>query len=112
VEAYLERTKEIENFNITQEHTPPADIFLEGLEMFEKTGSGAPFFIKFVRVMQGNKNLHKWMYDFYSLSRRLEKIGFTDIQKKEFQESLIEDVHLLDNRDRFDRCVCVEAIKR
>jgi predicted SAM-dependent methyltransferase len=112
VSEYNKRTEEIANYKGLQEYTPPADMFLEGLGMFEKAGEYVPFWIRLIRKIQSDKNIHKWMYDLNSLSRRLEKIGFADIRRKEYGESLIVDVRLLDNRDRFERCICVEASKK
>jgi predicted SAM-dependent methyltransferase len=88
------------------------DILLESLGMVESPNGNDPFWIKWIRIMQGNKNLHKWVYDFNSLSSRLEKIGVSDVQRKEYGESLIEGVHVLDNPRRFEDSICVEAVKR
>ena len=52
---------------------------------------------------------HAWMYDFWSLKLRLEKIGFSDIVKCRFREGGVPDLELLDQRP--DNSLHVECRK-
>ena len=89
----------------------PADEFLDRLGLFDKVGKVDPFVVRFAKILQGNKNLHKWMYDSYSLSLKLKQCGFVRVVQKEYLDSQIEDINHLDNPDRFRYCLCVEANK-
>lgn len=46
-----------------------------------------------------SRHSHKWMYDFFSLSKILSDCGFIDIEKKGFRQSKIEDIKLVENRE-------------
>lgn len=89
----------------------PANEFLEGLGLFDNTDNADPFWIRFIKTLQGNKNLHKWLYGLYSLSSKLELCGFVRIVQKGYLDSQIEDINHLDNPDRFRDSICIEASK-
>ncbi|MCX5701469.1 MAG: methyltransferase domain-containing protein [Candidatus Omnitrophica bacterium] len=91
--------------------TSPADEFIERLGLFDRAGEDDSFLIRFVKVLQSNKNIHKWMYDYYSLSLKLKQTGFVRITQKEYLDSAIEKIGILDNPDRFKYSLCVEASK-
>ena len=50
-----------QNFNVAEDSIP-ANVFLKRLELFERQKEDTGI-INFVKRIQGNKNLHKWMYD-------------------------------------------------
>ena len=109
-ENYIGRMKQIKAESIDSDIVP-ADEFLERLGLFDDAGDADPLWVRFARILQGNKNIHKWMYDYYSLSLKLKQCGFTKIVQKKYLDSQIEEVNRLDNPDRFKGCLCVEANK-
>jgi SAM-dependent methyltransferase len=52
---------------------------------------------------------HAWMYDFWSLKRRLERIGFSCVMKWDFQKGTIPDLEFLDRRP--DNSLHIECVK-
>lgn len=108
--SYISKMEQLKVESIDSD-TTPADEFLEELGLFDNLGKADPFVVRFARILQGNKNLHKWLYDFYSLSLRLKLCGFVRIVQKGYLDSQIEDIDHLDNPDRFRYCLCVEANK-
>ncbi len=108
VKNYINKMEYIEKDTST---ASPADEFVEGLGLYDNTGKHDSFLIKFMRILQGNKNIHKWIYDYYSLSLRLKLCGFVKISQRKYLDSQIEDINLLDNPDRFKCSICVEACK-
>jgi predicted SAM-dependent methyltransferase len=54
-----------------------------------------------VRSLRGGSlgHYHKWMYDEVSLTKTLEAIGFTDVRRRGFLESSIQDVDQVETRD-------------
>lgn len=52
-------------------------------------------------------HFHKWMYDEISLVRTFEQVGFVNVSRKQFLDSAIEDVNLVENRDD----LTVEGVK-
>ena len=104
------KLKQIEVENINTD-IAPADEFLEGLGLFDDAGNADPFWIRFIKTSQGNKNLHKWLYDSHSLSLKLKRCGFVRIDQKGYLDSQIEDIDHLDNPDRFRDSICIEASK-
>ena len=52
---------------------------------------------------------HKYMYDFELLKEKLNAAGFTDVQRRVYQEGETPDLHLLDNRP--EESLFVEARK-
>jgi len=55
------------------------------------------------------KDIHKWMFDFESLSILLKFIGFEKVEKLNFQEGSVPDIEILDNRP--DQSLFLEAKK-
>ena len=108
--SYISKMEQLKVESIDSD-TTPADEFLEELGLFDNVGKADPFVVRFARILQGNKNLHKWLYDFYSLSLKLKLCGFVRIVQKGYLDSQIEDIDHLDNPDRFRYCLCVEANK-
>ncbi len=108
--SYISKMKQIEVENIDPD-IAPADEFLEGMGMYDAGGNSDPFWVRFVKTFQGNKNLHKWLYDSYSLSLKLKGFGFVKIVQKEYLDSQVEDIKNLDNPDRFSGSICIEANK-
>ncbi len=105
-EQYVKKAKQIKQEILTGEL--PAEKFLNDLIIFEKGSLNENILIRFYKKIC-NKDIHKWMYDEYSLIILLKKFGFSNIQRKEYYESLIEDIGKLDNPESFNDAVCVEA---
>jgi len=84
VKNYINKMEYIEKDTST---ASPADEFVEGLGLFNNVGKYDSFLIKFVRFLQGNKNIHKWMYDYYSLTLRLKLCGFVRISQRKYLDS-------------------------
>lgn len=74
--------------------TSPADEFVEGLGLFDNIGKLDSFLVKFVRILQKSKNIHKWMYDYHSLNLRLKLCGFVKINQRKYLDSQIEDIYI------------------
>jgi predicted SAM-dependent methyltransferase len=110
VSDYLCKMNSIEDGG-AQAVAVPADDLIGAMGIFDDTGRDDSALIRLVRVLQGKKNLHKWMYDRYSLSLKVKQSGFVRVAQKECLDSRIEDVDLVDNPDRFRFAVCVEAEK-
>lgn len=109
VKNYINKMEYIEKDTGTT--TSPADEFIEGLGLYDNIGKYDSFLIKFMRILQGNKNIHKWIYDYYSLSLRLKLCGFAKISRRKYLDSQIKDINLLDRTERFKGSICIEAIK-
>ncbi|MEM6803266.1 MAG: methyltransferase domain-containing protein [Bacteroidota bacterium] len=54
---------------------------------------------------------HLWMWDHTSLALELEKVGFKDIRKCEFNDSKDEMFKLVEDKDRFVNAACIECYK-
>lgn len=104
---YLEN---FQKYDRNSKQLPPAENFLESLQMYDQNLVNQPFWLKFYKMFH-DKNTHKWMYDLESLSYLLRMTGFKDISEKRFSESIIEDIIQLDQYDRFQNSICLEAIK-
>ena len=110
IKNYIRRMEQIEEESVDYD-VAPADELLDGLGLFDNRGQDDSGLVRFVRTVQGNKNLHKWMYDYHSLRLKVRQCGFVEVVKKGYLDSRIEDIDLLDNPERFSRSVCVEATK-
>jgi len=108
VERYLKRLSQ-ENKEALIKNLP-SDRFLEDLCIFEKESANENILIRLYKKIY-NKNTHKWMYDEYSLTALLLEYGFDTIQRKGCYESLIKDIEKLDNPEKFNGSVCLEAQK-
>lgn len=107
-QQYIQRLKQINQEASINEL--PAERFLEDLGIFEKESVNENMLIHLYKKIY-NKNIHKWMYDEYSLILLLKEQGFSNIQRKQSYESLIKDIERLDNAVRFDNAICLEAQK-
>jgi len=110
IRSYIQKMEDIGERKSNNTSISPADEFLEGLGLFNNEKNNS-FLIKSIKFLQGNKNIHKWMYDYYSLEFKLKQCGFNNITQRGYLDSQIEDIGLLDNPDRFRYCLCVEANK-
>lgn len=108
VKNYINKMEYVEKDTST---ASPADEFVEGLGLYDNIGKHDSFLIKFVGILQGDKNIHKWIYDYYSLSLRLKLCGFVKISQRKYLDSQIEDINLLDRTERFKASICIEATK-
>ncbi len=107
-QQYIQRLRQVNHEASINE--PPAEIFLQDLGIFEKESVNENMLIHLYKKIY-NKNIHKWMYDEYSLALLLKEQGFSNIQRKQSCESLIKDIERLDNGARFDNAICLEAQK-
>lgn len=60
--------------------------------------------------MLGNSK-HLWMWDYYSLSEELKEVGFLDIRRCEFNDSVDKMFLRVEEKDRFINCLSIEVIK-
>jgi len=109
VEQYIKRVRQ-ENKEALIEK-PPSDSFLGDLGILDKESTNENILLRLYKKIIDDKNIHKWMYDEYSLTALLLKYGFDNIQRKGCYESLIKDIERLDNAARFDNAICLEAQK-
>lgn len=58
----------------------------------------------------GNSH-HLWMWDFASLARELQSAGFVHIRRCEFNDSEDKQFTLVEESDRFENAVALEAVK-
>lgn len=65
---------------------------------------------QFLVDILGNSK-HLWMWDYYSLSEELIKIGFSDIRRCEFNDSKDEMFLKVEEKDRFENCLSIEGVK-
>jgi predicted SAM-dependent methyltransferase len=107
-EEYVKRIKEQKQGVLISEQ--PAEKFLEDLCIFEKSSARESGVSRIYKKLY-NKNIHKFMYDEYSLTALLKEYGFSDIYRKSCYESLIKDVEKLDNPERFNNAICLESRK-
>ncbi len=108
-EQYIKRIRE-ENKEILIKEIP-SERFLEGLNIFEERLKIKNLFLKFYKNLKSDKNIHKWMYDEYSLTALLRENSFGNIRSKRCYESLIKDIEKLEDHTRLGNAVCLEAQK-
>jgi len=109
IEQYIKRVRQGNREALINEL--PSDIFLEDLCILDKESTNENIFLRLYKKIMGDKNTHKWIYDEYSLTALLLKYGFDNIRRKACYESSIKDIEKLDNLDRFNGAVCLEAEK-
>lgn len=63
-----------------------------------------------IRLVFGNAN-HLWMWDQYSLAMELEKVGFREIRTCQFNDCKDPMFNQVENWDRFENALALEAIK-
>ncbi|MCX5704104.1 MAG: methyltransferase domain-containing protein [Candidatus Omnitrophica bacterium] len=107
-ELYIKGIGQINRGTLMNEQLP-AERFLEDLGLFEKESAATNILIQLYKKIY-NKNIHKWMYDEYSLTSLLKEHGFSNIQRKQPYESLIKDIEKVDY-DKFYNAICLEAQK-
>ncbi len=109
IEQYMKRVNAKDKEALIKEL--PSERFLENLGILNKESADENIFIRLYKKIIYDKNSHKWMYDEYSLSALILEHGFSNIQRKKCYESLIKDIEKLDNPERFDDSICLEAEK-
>ncbi|RKX93557.1 MAG: hypothetical protein DRP84_08275 [Spirochaetes bacterium] len=55
---------------------------------------------------------HLYMYDEWSLRELLEKYGFKEIEKMPYGQSRIQDIKLVEDKNRHKMSICLEGIKK
>lgn len=58
-----------------------------------------------------NHNVHKSMYDEWSLRDLLEKHGFCKIERMSYGQSRIPDIKIVEDKGRHESSVCLEGVK-
>ena len=55
---------------------------------------------KFIQhmVSRQKRHAHMWMYDFFSIATLLKQSGFVEIEQKDFCDSIIKNIELIENR--------------
>ncbi|MBN2423829.1 MAG: methyltransferase domain-containing protein [Calditrichaceae bacterium] len=109
IEKYITDMKS--NKNINNEKNIPANILMNKMEIFEKNTESDNRVISVIKKLQGNKNLHKWMYDEILLRFLLEQTGFIDIIKCDYGVSSIKNIEDVEEANRFNDGICMEAKK-
>lgn len=105
---YMEGIKQNEAGKFINENL--SEKFLASLCIFDDEPETGNIFIKIYKKMY-DKNIHKQMYDEYSLTFLLEKYGFCNIQRRHYSESLINDIEKIEVPESFYNAVCIEAQK-
>jgi len=80
----------------------------DGRERFEGPTIGDKFAAWFYGYVSGNSPC-RYFYDFESLAFIFNLVGFRTVEKKEYMQSQLENIHLIDNRP--DQMFFLEAIK-
>jgi|SRR3989344_1002300 len=101
---YLSNQKVIED-----EWETNADRFMGRLHI--KQPSTPKNFIHYVYSKLNDTDSHKWMYDEYSLRYYLKKFGFKKIKKRKVNKSKIYDIKKLEQPERLNDAICMEAEK-
>ncbi len=117
--AICECSRIIKPGGILRLSTPDLDLFARkyvarDTKFFEQpTPKGTPRFPgqtigdRFMFVAYGSG--HQWLYDFDSLRFILEVCGFVNVERKNYRESTIPEVDMLDNRPNIS--LFVEAVR-
>ncbi len=67
-------------------------------------------FLRFLRYYIGNAN-HLWLWDFNSAKIELEKVGFTEIRRAYFGDSLDLKFQEVEDKTRWENCLGIECSK-
>jgi SAM-dependent methyltransferase len=92
-----------------EERASAVDRFLLATGLLGKPAVGS----KCIRVLRGlwGRDKHYWQYDEYSLKARLERVGFKNVTRRPFGESMIPEVASLDIPVRAAESLYVEGQK-
>jgi hypothetical protein len=85
---------------------PKADIFIRKLHMRSESPPTGNILFKLYETLK-DFHSHKWMYDEESLIHHFKEAGFLDVKKCDFQNSLIEDIGIIEKADG----IYVEGVK-
>lgn len=108
IEEYMKRISASDKEALIKEL--PSERFLESLCILNKESSDENIFTRLYKKITYDKNIHKWMYDEYSLTAIMLEHGFGNVQCRKCYESLIKDIEKLDP-ERFENIICLEAEK-
>jgi SAM-dependent methyltransferase len=102
VESYLKERQQV------PDSPEPAERLLDGLGFIpQRPARGVIGFIAFLQ----DKNRHKWMYDWPSLTALIRGAGFNKFRRCRYLESVIEDIAAVEKEDRLIDALCLECIK-
>jgi len=90
-----------------EERATAADQFLLATCLVERP-TGEAKWIRDLRRLWGRR-MHYWQYDQYSLRARLERVGFKNVTRRAFGESMIPEVASLDIPVRAAESLYVEG---
>ncbi len=85
-------------------------IFIRSLGMWPAQIPRVPWWIRWFRGRY-DKNLHRWVYNHHQLVDLLRHSGFVDICTKEAFDSRIADIEAIENQQRLEGALCLEALK-
>jgi len=76
-------------------------------------------FLKDLGLLDASKGLrrifgharHLYMYDEYSLRELLKEVGFKSIEKMDYGKSHIENIELIEDKERHEMSICLEGVK-
>ena len=98
--------KYIENLDLGEPSS--SHVFLDNSMLGIKSRSRG--FLSFLRSYYGNSH-HLWMWDFLSLSKELDNLGFENIRRCNYGDSKDEMFKDVEDIDRFHNCLSLECVK-
>ena len=104
VENYLARRKD------AAKRQDAADLFMNWLGLLEESDDSSGYFQNLVRRFQ-RKNVHKWLYDEFSLPALMESSGFHGVVAKDDWVSDFPDLDALEPSDLREGSVCAEGYR-
>lgn len=85
-----------------------ADRLFDNLWVVDKGLSRYPVWLQPLKSFL-RTDVHRWLYDEASLTALLEEIGFVEIRRRCYLESEIPEVEQVEDPDRLQGAVCLEA---
>jgi SAM-dependent methyltransferase len=91
---------------------PPGDLFNERLLMRRPSPPKNNLILRIYEIWQ-DFHSHKWIYDEQSLSSLLRSVGFADVVRREYAESLIPNITDVEDPSRIlnGAGICIEGRK-
>jgi len=82
------------------------------LEFMQATGLGEISRIRGIKSMAGEilgNSRHRWMWDYRSLERELQRAGFTHVRRAEFGDSSDARFSDVERQERWENCLGIEC---
>jgi hypothetical protein len=86
-----------------------ANTFMDNFTMLGKKSRPKNVLEK-IRSLYGNSE-HLWMWDFHSLKKELEKVGFKEVRRANFNDSSDVNFKCVEDEGRFINCLAIECKK-